>query len=422
MLVLTAAAVSGLLLAACGSSTHSTSTGRTSIGEGSKTGPAVAKDAAAALAAAGAVHIHGTATQAAAVGKSSVATIDMQLQDGAAEIRSVSTAYSFHMIVIGTTAYLKADSAPNPLIPPTAARRLAGKWLKLDSSETDANDPPTLAGFAKEIEKPDSGGSYQSKVTSTTLNGRPVVLLTTTGGVKLWVAATGTPYPVQLYVPRDASDSDETSGNLTPAPATATFSGFGKRVPLEAADQRHRRVRPSTARRERASHGAFRGSFLTEGPATRPSTEGRRQAVDCHPPDNQSLVHSVRPTITPVRGTRETFPEVSPSSGVPMSQPTLDQRTGSTITDAFAALVAGLPGKVVLPGDPTWGGRRPSGLGRLGRPAARARSSCAPTRMTSLPPYVSRSPTDTAVAAQPVGHGATVAVNGTILLRTRGPV
>ena len=89
------------------------------------------------------------------------------------------------------------------------------------------------------------------------------------------------------------------------------------------------------------------------------------------------------------------------------------------LTDALAELATALPGQVSVPGDADWDAER------LGfnvavdqQPVAVVHVAGRRGRRRRRP--VARSPTGLTVAAQPVGHGATTAINGTILLRTRG--
>jgi hypothetical protein len=100
-----------------------------------------------------------------------------------------------------------------------------------------------------------------------------------------------------------------------------------------------------------------------------------------------------------------------------MSQPALDQRTSSQPLD-FAALVAALPGKVVLPGDASWDVDRLGWLLSVDQQPSAVVLCTDPDDVVTAVRFAATH--GCAVAAQPIGHGATVAVNGTILLRTRG--
>jgi hypothetical protein len=101
-----------------------------------------------------------------------------------------------------------------------------------------------------------------------------------------------------------------------------------------------------------------------------------------------------------------------------MSHPALDQHELHASDPLLADLVLALPGKVVLPGDPTWDGDRLGWTVSVDqRPVAVVLVDDAQDVVTTVRFAAAHG---FAVSAQPVGHGATTAVNGTILLRTRG--
>ena len=171
-------------------------------------------------------------------GKGGSGTLDLHLQDNGATLSSTSKTASVEVIVIGKESYFKfsgTDASKNSF-GSVFGKKFDGKWIK-SSDNSDNSDNLTLASFAKQLAKPDSGGSIEQKVTRTTLGDRKVVLLTGTKGEKIWVAATGTPYPVQLYIPKSDRSESSSSAGLTEAssgPATITLNEFGQRVTLKA--------------------------------------------------------------------------------------------------------------------------------------------------------------------------------------------
>ena len=87
------------------------------------------------------------------------------------------------------------------------------------------------------------------------------------------------------------------------------------------------------------------------------------------------------------------------------------------VTDVFAGLVEALPGQVTLPADPNYDADRHGFAVAVDqRPLAVVHVQDAQDVVTAVRYAMEHGMT---VSAQPVGHGATLATNGTILLRTR---
>lgn len=86
-------------------------------------------------------------------------------------------------------------------------------------------------------------------------------------------------------------------------------------------------------------------------------------------------------------------------------------------TDVFAGLVEALPGQVTLPTDPSYDADRIGFAAAVDqRPSAVVHAQDAQDVVTVVRFAIEHGMT---VSAQPIGHGATLAGNGTILLRTR---
>jgi hypothetical protein len=91
--------------------------------------------------------------------------------------------------------------------------------LPSDSSLTTAfRFTDLVASFTS----PGKGVTINAKVTSTSLDGKPVLTVSQSDGSHIEVAASGTPYPLRLV-------STPTSGR-----AVATLSGFGRHIPIAA--------------------------------------------------------------------------------------------------------------------------------------------------------------------------------------------
>jgi hypothetical protein len=204
-----------LLVSACGSS----SSGSNSNGEAKKAGPQVAKDAAAALGATDAVHVAGTMTDSAT--KKPV-KFDLQLQaDGTSGTLAMS-GQTVSIISVGGATYIKASAAfyEAQQASPTAAAKLADRWVKAPTSQEF--DSFTLSGLSKSLGEPD--GKIDDAVTTGSLNGQDVVIVSQTDGSKLYVAGTGEPIPLQITNSAKSSDGE----------GTVSFTDYGKHQTIKA--------------------------------------------------------------------------------------------------------------------------------------------------------------------------------------------
>jgi hypothetical protein len=206
---LAAGALAALLLTACGGSDDN--------GESAKKGPQVAADAAGALEKAGAVHLTGTGTSNGAAMK-----LDLHLQGGDATGTISEGGNSIKLVGTGGKLYVQASSGfwTQAGIPDSAAGGLAGKWVIVPSSAAAQVLPFTLSSLADELRHP-SGATVKDAVSTSTLNGQKVVVVTQTDGSVLDVAATGTPYPLRTV------DKGKEAGAVN-------ASDFGKKVTITA--------------------------------------------------------------------------------------------------------------------------------------------------------------------------------------------
>lgn len=201
-------------LAGCGSSS-----GPSSNGESSKTGPQVVKDAAAALGASSAAHIAGTVSDSGKAEK-----VDLQLQtDGTSGTLDIS-GVPVSIVAVGGALYIKAPASfyTAQKATPAAAAKVANRWVKGPAS-TDISSL-SLAGLAKSLPEPDAGTTIENKVTTGTLHGQKVVIVRESDGSLLYVAATGKPYPLRAV----------NSASSKAGPGDATFSAFGQHMTLKA--------------------------------------------------------------------------------------------------------------------------------------------------------------------------------------------
>lgn len=188
-------------VAACGGGGGGSSTTNSSAnGEASKSAQQVLTDAVTAADAASSLHLSGNVN---ASGKQIV--IDLAVSEGKGATGTVAlNGASVQLIVIGTTAYIKADGTALRALAgaqnAAAAAALAGHWLKIpiDNAKFAAiigfSNPKALFDSLK------SGADAQLKNDGAAMyQGQSVVALA--DGAKngtLYVSATGTPYPVAL--------------------------------------------------------------------------------------------------------------------------------------------------------------------------------------------------------------------------------
>jgi hypothetical protein len=208
-----------LPLTGCGSS----SSGPASNGEAKKTGAQIEKDAAAALASSGAAHLAGTLNAADSTGP---VGINFHLQSDGSSGTLNSAGFPVNIVSVGGINYVKAPTGywVAAKVPSAAAAKLGGRWVKVptNSSFSDTSTLLSLPSFAASVSKLDPGVTINPKVTTTTLNGQQVVVVSQSDGSQVYVAATGKPYPLKIV-----SSGTGTKG-------VATLSGFGKTVALKA--------------------------------------------------------------------------------------------------------------------------------------------------------------------------------------------
>jgi|tagenome__1003787_1003787.scaffolds.fasta_scaffold20767401_2 hypothetical protein len=206
---LAAIGLAAVLLTACGGSDGN--------GESAKTGPQVAADAANALEKAGAVHLTGGGTIS-----GQETDLDLHLQGNDAKGTIGQGGQKLQVVATGGKFYVQAstDYWTQSGIPASSAAALAGKWVILPSSATTALEQFTIPSLADQIRKP-AGAKIKNDVSTGTLDGKKVVVVSQTDGSTLDVASTGTPYPLRTV------DKGEN-------PGTVNASDFGKKVTITA--------------------------------------------------------------------------------------------------------------------------------------------------------------------------------------------
>ena len=203
-----------LLVAGCGG-------GSSSNGEAKKAPEQVLKDAKAAALAATAVHVVGHI-----VSGGSPLGIDMTLNRGKGGKGTLTeSGVSFQLIRIGDKAFVKGSDAFYEKFAGSAAALLKGKWLEGSATKGEFGTLGQLTDLGKLLDQVSSPKNHGKLANDgeTTYKGQKVdVLRDTSDGSKLYVAATGKPYPVAIV------------GGKSGQKGTVTFGGWNETVQLVA--------------------------------------------------------------------------------------------------------------------------------------------------------------------------------------------
>ena len=192
--LLPAFVVLALAAAGCGG-------GSKSNGEATKTADQIVSDARAAATSAQAVHVSGAITDA-----GQPLTLDITIVKDAGGQGTMSEAgLKFEIIRVGNKAYIKgSDAFLRKFAGAAGAQLLHGKWLQGSATTGDLAALAPLTDIGKLFNG--ALGSHGKLVNKgeTTFRGRKVVAIKdTTKGGTLYVASTGTPYPVAIVGGKD---------------------------------------------------------------------------------------------------------------------------------------------------------------------------------------------------------------------------
>jgi hypothetical protein len=209
---LVVAGLAAALLTACGG-------GSSGNGEAAKKGPQVAADAANALEQAGAAHLKGNVTEQGQSGD-----VDLQLQGTDVSGTITLGGQKVQLISTGGKIYAKAPAAfwSSFGAPESIAGQLDGQWVIVPGEAASSFDTFTLKGLADSLRTPTGGTTINDPVSTATVDGQKVVVVTQSDGSTLDVASSGQPYP--LKAENKGGDS----------PGTLTFSDFGKKTTITA--------------------------------------------------------------------------------------------------------------------------------------------------------------------------------------------
>ena len=210
-LVLTAA-----LLAGCGSS----GTTAKSNDEASKPAARVLADAKAAATSASSAHVSGSIKS-----DGTPITLDLSTARNKGAKGSMSTSgLKFVLVRIGDTVYVQgSDEFYKHFAGSLAARLLHGKWIKASATHGRLKSLAPLTSIDALFAGISSQHGKLANDGKTTYKGQDVVALRdTSDGSKLYVAATGKPYPVAIV------------GGKKSQSGTITFGDWNKSVSLSA--------------------------------------------------------------------------------------------------------------------------------------------------------------------------------------------
>ena len=210
-LVLTAA-----LLAGCGSSGKAVKPND----EASKSATRVLADAKAAATSASSAHVSGSLKSS-----GTPITLDLSAARGKGAKGSMSTnGLTFDMVRIGDTLYVRgSDAFYKHFAGAVVARLLHGKWLKGSATHGRLTSLAPLTSLADLFAVISSQHGKLANDGATTYNGTKVVAIRdTSDNSKLYVAATGKPYPVAIV------------GGKKGQSGAITFDDWNKSVSLSA--------------------------------------------------------------------------------------------------------------------------------------------------------------------------------------------
>jgi hypothetical protein len=208
--------LAAMLLAGCGGSTKAAPPND----EASKPALQVLADAKAAATSASSAHVAGNL-----VSNGTRITLDLSLARNKGAKGSVSiNGLDFELVKIGDTAYIKgSDAFYRHFAGSAIAQLIHGRWIKAPTTSKQFHSFAALAsvsGIFAEI------AAHHGRLVNdgkATFEGQPVVVIRdVSDDSKLYVAATGTPYPVAIV------------GGKRKQSGTVTFSDWNRPVSLSA--------------------------------------------------------------------------------------------------------------------------------------------------------------------------------------------
>jgi hypothetical protein len=219
--------LAAVLLAGCGGGKKTAKPN----GEAAKPAAEVLADTRAAATSASSAHVSGNI-----VSSGTVISLDLVLERGKGAKGSVSTSgLQFDLVEIGRTVYIHGSDAFYAHFAGSAiAQLLHGKWLKASTSQRRFRALAPLTSIRAIFARVSSRHGKLVSEGKTTYHGQQVVeIRDTSDDSKLYVAATGTPYPVALVGGKKnesgtiAFDRWNASVSLTAPKGAIDISQFG---------------------------------------------------------------------------------------------------------------------------------------------------------------------------------------------------
>jgi hypothetical protein len=207
--------LAGVVLAGCGG--HGKSAG--SNGEASKSADKVLADAKAAADSASSARVSGNI-----VSGGTAIKLDLSMGSGQANGSMSTSGFSFDLIRIGNTAYIKgSDDFYKHFAGAAVAQLLHGKWLKASIVSGRFASLAPLTSISVLFDKVASNHGKLANDGGKTFDGQKVVeIRDTSDNSKLYVAATGKAYPVAIV------------GGKKSQSGTITFSDWNKPLQVSA--------------------------------------------------------------------------------------------------------------------------------------------------------------------------------------------
>jgi hypothetical protein len=163
------------------------------------------------------VHVSG------GVGDKALIAIDLHFVTGrgCAGHLTVNGRLGVDIVRIGSKMYLKGSAAFwRDYVDTAAARLVGGKWSMVSASESDTATLASLTDLHKLLD-PSAYRGKLTKSTTMTLDGKKAVSVEGRLRIRLFVAATGKPYPIEINA-LDALDADRITFDEWNAPVTLT--------------------------------------------------------------------------------------------------------------------------------------------------------------------------------------------------------
>jgi len=182
--------LAAILLAGCGGSAGTN-------GEASKSPSQILSDVKQAAVGASSVRIAGNI-----VSSATPISLDLTLVKGKGATGSVTEkGLGFKLIRIGNEIYIQGSDAFLKHFAGAAASLLKGKWLKASATTGQLASLAQLTDSDKLFAQIKNSNGKLTNKGETTYNGQKAVEIDSSKGDKLYVAATGTPYPLALVRP-----------------------------------------------------------------------------------------------------------------------------------------------------------------------------------------------------------------------------